>query len=305
MTFNRRFCRAVFSLLLLFPVFSFNIFAQDDDSGEINVDSTLVVMNAVVTDKSGKSVFGIKRDEFKVFEDGSEQTLDFFQSQETPFAAVILMDTSGSMEQRVAMARSAAIVFLDGLRIDDNAAIYNFNSKVSLVQDFSNSKDMIDRGFDLKADGMTVLNDAIYQAASELEKRPEKRRAILVLSDGADTRSKASSDKALKAALKANAMIYTVDMSTIEMNGKVRKQSQAALKNFSEKTGGKFVATPGGVELRNAFKNIAEELGNQYTFGYEPTNLKKDGKWHSLEVRISRPNLVIRTREGYNAEKAK
>lgn len=208
MTFNRRFCRAVFSLLLLFPVFSFNIFAQDDDSGEINVDSTLVVMNAVVTDKSGKSVFGIKRDEFKVFEDGSEQTLDFFQSQETPFAAVILMDTSGSMEQRVAMARSAAIVFLDGLRIDDNAAIYNFNSKVSLVQDFSNSKDMIDRGFDLKADGMTVLNDAIYQAASELEKRPEKRRAILVLSDGADTRSKASSDKALKAALKANAMIY-------------------------------------------------------------------------------------------------
>ena len=152
---------------------------------------------------------------------------------------------------------------------------------------------------------MTVLNDAIFQAATELEKRPEKRRAILVLSDGSDTKSKVSSDKALKAALKANAMIYTVDMSSIKMDGKERMQSQSALKNFAEKTGGKFVATPGGIELRNAFKNIAEELGNQYTFGYEPNNVKKDGKWHSLEVRVSRPNLVIRTREGYNAEKAK
>lgn len=305
MKIERNFYFVIISLFFFSQLFSLNISAQTDDSEEIKVESTLVVLNANITDKNGKSVFGIKQNEFKVFEDGTEQKLDFFQTQETPFAAVILMDTSGSMEQRVSLARSAAIVFLDGLRVDDNAAIYSFDSKVALVQDFSNSKDMYDKAFDLKADGMTVLNDAIYQAATELEKRPEKRRAILVLSDGADTRSKSSSDKALKAALKANAMIYTVDMSTIEMNGKVRKQSQAALKNFAEKTGGKFVSTPGGIELRNAFKNIAEELGNQYTFGYEPNDAKKDGKWHALEVRISRPNLVIRTREGYNAEKAK
>lgn len=290
---------------LLVSLFSFNISAQTDDSDEINVESTLVVLNTTVTDKTGKSVFGLKQNEFKVFEDGIEQKLDFFQTRETPFAAVILIDTSGSMEERVTLARSAAIVFLDGLRTDDNAAIYNFGSKVSLVQDFSNSRDIYEKFFDIKADGMTVLNDAIFQAATELEKRSEKRRAILVLSDGADTRSKVSSDKALKAALKANAMIYTVDMSSINMSGKEKMQSQGALKNFAEKTGGKFVSTPGGIELRNAFKNIAEELGNQYTFGYEPNNVKKDGKWHSLEVRISRPNLVIRTREGYNAEKAK
>lgn len=300
----KEFRRAIFSLLLLFSIFSFNIFAQDD-SDEINVDSTLVVLNAVVTDKNGKSVFGLKRDEFKVFEDGNEQTLDFFQAQETSYAAVVLMDTSGSMEQRVSLARSAAIAFLDGLRSGDNVAIYNFDSKVTLVQDFSNTRDMIEKAFDLKAKGMTVLNDAIYQAATELEKRPEKRRAILVLSDGADTSSKVSSDKALKAALKANATIYTVDMSAIGTNLRDKVQNQGALKSFSEKTGGKFVSTPGGIELRNAFKNIAEEMGNQYTFGYDPQNVKKDGKWHSLEVRISRPNLVIRTREGYNAEKAK
>ena len=299
------FRRIIFSLFLLSSIFYYDISAQDKDSDEINVDSSLVVLNALVTDKSGKSVFGIKQNEFKVFEDGEEQTLDFFQSQETPYAAIILMDTSGSMEQRVTLARSAAIAFLDGLRSSDNVAIYNFDSKVSLVQDFSNSRDMRDKGFDLKAKGMTVLNDAIFQAASELEKRPETRRAILVLSDGADTSSKASSSKALKAALKANATIYTVDMSAVGTNLRDKVQNQGELKNFAEKTGGKFVSTPGGVDLRNAFKNIAEELGNQYTFGYEPKNLKKDGKWHSLEVRISRPNLVIRTREGYNAEKAK
>lgn len=304
MKFNRRFRRAAISLLLLFSIFSMGIFAQDD-SGEINVDSTIVVLNAVITDKNGKSVFGLKREEFRVFEDGSEQTLDFFQSQETSYAAVVLMDTSGSMEQRVYLARSAAIAFLDGLRSGDNVAIYNFDSKVTLVQDFSNTRDMTEKAFDLKARGMTALNDAIYRAALELEKRPEKRRAILVLSDGADTSSKVSSDKALKAALKANATIYTVDMSAIGTQSKDKFQNQGALKNYSEKTGGKFVATPGGIELRNAFKNIAEEMGNQYTFGYEPQNAKKDGKWHSLEVRVSRPNLVIRTREGYNAEKAK
>lgn len=297
----------IFFILLFFSfsVFHSQINAQNDDSDEISVESSLVILNATVTDKNGKSVFGLKRGEFKIFEDGSEQALEFFQSKESPFAAVILMDTSGSMEERVTLARSAAITFLDGLRADDNAAIYNFDSKVSLVQDFSNSRNIIEKAFDLKSGGMTVLNDAIYQAATELEKRLEKRRAILVLSDGADTKSKISSDKALKAALKANAMIYTVDMSSIGMNGRERMQSQSALKNFSGKTGGKFVSTPGGVELRNAFKNIAEELGNQYTFGYEPDNIKKDGKWHTLEVRISRPNLTIKTREGYHAEKAK
>ncbi len=82
-------------------------------------------------------------------------------------------------------------------------------------------------------------------------------------------------------------------------------QNQGVLKNFAEKTGGKFVETPGGIELRNAFKSIVEELGNQYTFGYDPQNIKRDGKWHSIEVRISRPNLTIRAREGYNAPKDK
>lgn len=309
MNFSDKTQYRLFISILLFPfllsLLHLNPSAQTADVEEINVESSLVVLNASITDKNGKTIYGLKKPDFKVFEDGREQTLEFFEAQESPFAAVILMDTSGSMEQRVSLARSAAINFLDGLRSQDNAAIYNFDSKVSLVQDFSNSRDISEKVFDLKANGMTVLNDAIYRAALELEKRPEKRRAIIVLSDGADTQSGSSASRALKAALHANATIYTVDMSELIGGGKDRLQNRGVLKNFAEKTGGKFVSTPGGIELRNTFINIVEELGNQYTFGYEPQNVKNDGKWHSIEVKVSRPNLNIRTREGYNAQKEK
>ncbi|MEP7148260.1 MAG: VWA domain-containing protein [Acidobacteriota bacterium] len=285
--------------LLWVPV---SAFAQDD-SDIVTVDSSIVVVNATITDTAGNHVPGLKQNQFGVFENGVEQEISFFAAEETPFAAVILLDTSGSMEQRVSLARSAAIKFLDGIRDSDNAEIYRFDSKVSLVQKFSNSRDVSEKLFDLKADGMTALNDAIFQAAKNLGDRPEKRRAIIVLSDGKDTYSKLSADKALKAALSVNALIYTVDMSALESSGKERAQNQGVLRNFAEKTGGIFIATPGGVAMRDAFRRIVEELGTQYTLAYQPKNLTKDGKWRPIELRVSKPNLSIRTRKGYHAAK--
>ncbi len=290
--------------ILTFICLQSNIFSQTDDD-VISVDSSIVVMNATITDASGKAVGGLGQKLFKVFEDGREQEIVSFSAEETPFAAVILLDTSGSMENRVTLARSAAIQFLSGLRTDDNVAIYNFDSKVALVQEFSNSRDIREQVFDLKAVGMTVLNDAIFKAAEILSKRPEKRRAILVLSDGADTMSRRSADKALQAASLAGATIYTVDMSAFDDNSRGRVQNQGVLKNFSEKTGGKFIATPGGVAMRDAFKRVAEELGVQYTIAFQPANTSKDGKWRSLELRVARPGLTIRTRKGYKAPKPK
>lgn len=275
--------------------------AQDDDI--VSVDSSVVVLNATIVDASGRHVPGLTQRQFSIFENGVPQQIDYFAAEDTPFAAVILLDTSGSMETRVSLARSAAIRFLDGLRETDNAEIYRFDSKVSLVQKFSNSRDVNDRIFDLKADGMTALNDAIYQAAVDLSTRQEKRRAIIVLSDGMDTYSNRSSDKALKAALAANALIYTVDMSSLDTSGKQRVQNQGVLKNFADKTGGTFISTPGGVAMRDAFQKIVEELGVQYTIAYQPTNTKKDGKWRAIELRVAKPNLTIRTRKGYHAAK--
>ena len=290
-----------FALILLMAGSLF-CFAQDDDV--IKVDSSVVVMNASVTDPSGKAVAGLKEKQFTILEDGVEQKIASFSAENTPFAAVILIDTSGSMEERVSLARSAAIEFLYGLRGDDYAEIYNFDSRVKQVQDFSNQRDLRDAFYRLEASGTTVLNDAVYQAAADLSKRPEKRRAILVLSDGADTASRKSFDKALKAALAANATIYTVDMSPLDQGLAGRNTGLGALKDFAQKTGGTFIATPGGAAMRDAFKRICEELGQQYTITYEPTNSKKDGKWRAIELRIARPNLTIRTRKGYNAPRS-
>lgn len=296
---TKLFYLAALTSLLISPT---NLFAQKDDD-VISVDSSIVVMNAAITDASGKAVSGLTQKQFRVFEDGVEHEIVTFETEETPFAAVILLDTSGSMEQRVSLARAAAIQFLDGLRSGDSTAIYNFDSKVEMVQDFSSNRDMREQVYDLKANGMTVLNDAIYKAAEVLSKRPEKRRAIIVLSDGADTMSKVSTDKALKAALSVNATIYAVDMSSLELKPSDRAQNKGALTNFAEKTGGRYVATPGGVAMREAFKRIVAELSEQYTIAYSPTNIKKDGKWRAIELRVSRPNLTIRTRKGYNAPK--
>lgn len=290
------------SLFILIGLFSIDSIAQSDDD-VIAVDSTIVLVNATITDRLGKAVSGLTEHQFKIFEDGVEQKIESFAAEQTPFSAVILLDTSGSMESRVSVARSAAIKFLEGLRVDDNAAIYNFHSKVELVQDFSNSKDIVERIFDLKAVGMTVLNDAIYKAAELLTTRKEKRRAIIVLSDGADTQSTRSHDKALKAANSAGATIYAIDMTSPDATMKERFQNQGALKAFAEKTGGTFVATPGGNGMRDAFKRIVEELGSQYTLTYTPKNIRTDGKFRSIEVTVARSNLTIRTRKGYNAPK--
>ena len=287
--------------MLIFAVAS-GVSGQKDDE-EVRVDSSIVLLNASIKNSDGKHVAGLKKEQFKVFEDGTEQAIEYFSAEETPFAAVILLDTSGSMEERVSMARAAAIRFLDGLRADDNAAIYRFDSKIELVQPFSNGRDIAEKAFELKAKGMTRMNDAIYEAAVELSKRDEKRKAIILLSDGQDTMSGKSADKALKAAMSADIAIYTIDMSPI--GDSKRAQNQGPLKNLAEKSGGTFIATPGGAAMRDAFEKIVQDLGVQYTIGYSPANTKKDGKWRAVELRVERPNLFIRTRKGYTAEKSK
>jgi Ca-activated chloride channel family protein len=292
-------------LTVFFLSFPFIISAQtgNDDEDVINVESSLVILNATITNDQGEVVNNLKKENFSIFEDGVEQEVSFFETKETPFAAIVLIDTSGSMEMRVSMARSATIKFLEGIRSDDNVAIYNFDSRVSLVQDFSNLKDLTPQVFDLKSNGWTVLNDAVFQSAVELQKRPEKRKAIIVLSDGADTRSHRTSGKALKAALNANVTIYTVDMSGINTGGKRRQQNRKVLKQFADKTGGKFLSTPGGREMRDAFEQIVKDLGIQYTLGYYPINTNKDGKWREIELKIKNHNYLVRTRQGYNSPK--
>src|SRR6185295_7042194 len=194
--------------------------AQDDDVIRTNTDN--VVLNVTVTDKSGQYVKGLKPSDFKIYEDGVEikpEMIASFSLQEAPYAAVVLLDSSGSMEARFSLARAAAIRFLDGLRPEDVAAVYRFDSTVERVQEFSGGRDLAPMAYAIRAKGMTTLNDAIVEASRMLTERPEQRKAIVVLSDGMDTYSKASSEKALESALAVGATIYAVDMSSLEIAG--------------------------------------------------------------------------------------
>jgi Ca-activated chloride channel homolog len=278
---------------------------QNDDV--IRTNTELVVLNVTVTDKAGQYVPGLSLSNFTIFEDGTQvppEVISSFSVHESPFATAVLLDTSGSMESRLSLARSAAIRFLDLLRDEDVAAVYKFDSKVEQVQEFSGGRDLAPMAYSVKAKGLTTLNDAIVDAAKALANRPEKRKAIVVLSDGLDTFSKASADKAIESALAIGASIYAVDMSATDGNSSRNQQSAAILRSFAEKSGGRFVATPGGPALRDAFASIAEELGHQYTIAFRPLNQKRDGKWHKLEVKTSRGDLVVRSRKAYRAPKS-
>ena len=197
---------------------SVEVLGQQDDE-VVRVNTELVVMNVTVTDKAGEYVPGLRLSDFKVFEDGKEvpaTLISNFGVHESPFASVVLLDTSASMESRLSLGRSAAIRFLDGLRPEDVAAVYKFDYKVEQVQEFSSGRDLAPMAFTIKARGMTTLYDAILEAVNALTARQEPRKAIVVLSDGMDTYSKTSSSKALEAAMAVGASIYTVDMSATD-----------------------------------------------------------------------------------------
>lgn len=294
-----------FSLITLIVIVSvaFAPSTRGQDEEVVRVTTDLVVLNVTVKNARGEFVHGLRRTDFKIFEDEREQSVTSFGEEQTPFAAAILLDISGSMEGRISLTRSAGIRFLEGLRENDTAAVYSFHNKVEQLQEFSPLRDLAPAAFELEADGMTVLNDAVVRASLDLAGRPEKRRAIVVLSDGEDTRSSASTGKALESALTANATIYAVDMADRQKPTAKPLAGAGALKEFAEKSGGLYVSSPGGQALRDAFGEIVEELSNQYTIAYVPTNRARDGRWRKIEIKLSRPDLSTRTRRGYRLAK--
>lgn len=271
----------------------------------ISLETNLVMLNVSVTDPLENYISGLKAEDFKVFEDKAPQKIVSFGFEETPFAVVILLDASGSMGRKLTLARAACGNFVDRIRDGDVFSIYSFSGfKVKTLQDFTEVRDVPDAVWDLRPDGETPLYDGIVKAAEALSKRPELRRAILVVSDGVDTKSGASLDDAVRKVTDAQAAIYTIDLSdTAVYKVAPRDNGSEMMKMLAAKTGGRFFRTPGGSELRDAFTSTVEELRRQYTITYESANDKFDGRWRAIEVRVAKPNLNIRARQGYYAKK--
>ena len=305
------------ALLLATPVLSGSI-NQDKKSKQhpqrddepVQLHSDLVVVNLIVTDEKGQYAQGLSAAEFKVTEDDTAQPIDSFLAEEASFAAAILIDTSGSMDYKFGLVRAAAASFIDHIRDNDQVAVYGFNDKIRLFQDFSDLRDISEYVWDAKAENDTRLYDCADEAITALEKRAEKRKAILVISDGWDTTSrKASFDSVMKKSLARGITIYSIDLveDSLRLGNSSAvlglRRGQNEMKEFATQTGGRYIHTPQGDKLEEAFTGIVDELRNQYTLTYYSTNKKRDGRWRKLNIAVSRPGLTTRTRKGYWAPK--
>jgi Ca-activated chloride channel family protein len=314
-------CLAVLiALLVAAPGFSFNrtqdtrakqTDRQRSDEDGVRLHSDLVVANLIVTDASGHYAHGLNAKDFTVLEDGAPQSINSFLAEEAPFAAAILIDMSGSMGYKFGLVRAAAASFVDHIRDNDQVAVYGFNNKVKLFQDFSDLRDISEYVWDAKAEDNTRLYDCANEAVAALEKRAEKRKAILLISDGCDTTSsKATFNSVMKKALASGITIYSVDLieDSARMGGGSDvlelRRGQSEMKEFASQTGGRYVHSAQGDKLEEAFTDIVEELRNQYTITYYPSNQKRDGHWRLLQVNVARPGLATRTRKGYWAPKS-
>jgi len=282
---------------------------QSDDE-HVKLHSDMVVVSVTVTDSAGQYAHGLTAGDFSVLEDNASQSLNTFFTEEAPFAAAVLIDMSGSMDYKFGLVRAAAASFVDHIRDDDQVAVYGFNNKVRKFQDFSNLRDISDYVWDAKAEDQTRLYDCVDEAIEALAKREEKRRAVLLISDGCDTTSsKASMESVMKRAFAAGVTIFTVDLiddTALLGSGSSAAELQrgrAELKRFASESGGRYIHSPQGDKLEEAFTNVVDELRNQYTLTYYSNNTRRDGRWRKIAVGVSRPGLVTRARKGYWAPK--
>lgn len=288
-------------LVTLLPVF-----AQDP----IRLHSDLVVVNVTVTEPSGNYAHGLRVEDFRLLEDGKPQAIDSFDAEDAPFAAAILIDLSLSMDYKFGLARSAAASFVEQIRDDDQVAVYGFSRKVVKLQEFSNSRNITDYIWDVKTHSTTSLYDGLDQGLDDLATRGERRRSVLLISDGEDTSSgKATKDSALKKALANGVTIYTVDLiedDRLRGGGSAvigLQRGRRELQDLANQTGGRYVHSPHGDKLVEAFGDIVDELRNQYTLTYYSMNTKRDGRWRAISVGLSREGLTVRARRGYFAPK--
>lgn len=270
----------------------------------------VVSLAVTVTDVGSRFVTDLEQAEFTVFEDGVKQELVFFTHSNLPIALSILLDSSASMENRLAIAQQAAGGFARRLRKQDLAQVVDFDSRVEIIQGFTNDSNAIEAAIKrTSAGGSTSLYNAIYISLKELKKVQARstdeirRQAIVILSDGEDTSSLVSFDEVLDLAKRSETAIYTIGLKDRETANASRgfKEAEFVLKQLAQETGGKAFFPSKVEELPVVYDQISDELSNQYLMGYSSRNPKRDGVFRRIVVRVTRPNATARTKLGYYA----
>jgi len=270
----------------------------------------LVSLNVTVTDGTSKYVTDLERDDFAVYEDGVKQDVTFFNRTNLPIALALLLDTSASMEAKLPTAQEAAIGFARRLRPHDLGEVVDFDSRVTVLQGFTSDQQELETAIrKTSAGGSTSLYNAVYIALKDLKKVIAKnaeeirRQAIVVLSDGEDTSSLLPFEEVLDLAKRSETAIYSIGLRSNEPGGgsKGFKEAEFVLRQFSQETGGRAFFPNQLSDLTNTYGQIADELSSQYTVGYTSHNPRRDGAWRRVVVRVNRPNLTARTKQGYFA----
>jgi len=267
------------------------------------VDITLV--NVTVTDPYGRLVTGLEQDSFRVYEDGVEQEVMRFSSEDVPISIGVIFDMSGSMADKIDKSRLAAVQFFRTANPLDEFFLVDFNDRAQLASPFTASvDDLQNRLMFTSAQGSTALFDGIYLGLSQMKGAHNSKKALLIISDGGDNHSRYTEQDVRSFVKEADVQIYAIGLYT-PGGGATREEVEgpALLSELSTMTGGRTFAVRQVGELPDIASKISMELRNQYVIGYRPTDKTHDGKWHKIKVKLHPPKglppLTVAAKSGY------
>jgi len=302
------------------------VLAQDDNT--IRLDVNLVSILASVRSKSGALISNLTKDDFKIYEDGKEQQIrNFARETDLPLTLGLLVDTSSSQERLIDTEQRAASQFFSKvLREKDQAFLIQFGAEAELLQDLTNSARLLQKGLQqlrlsvpvgglhpgpvptMQNQAGTILYDAIYLAANDELKREVGRKAIILITDGVDTGSKITRDKAIEAAQKGDIIIYSIfyqdrqayggGFGTVSLGG---GGGEGELRRLSSETGGQVFKVDKGHSLDDIFRELQEEMRSQYAITYQPPSPKRDGTYHKIDIKLANKDYKPQARKGYYA----
>jgi Ca-activated chloride channel family protein len=280
----------------------------------LRVDDTLEVelqQLYVTASRNGTRVLDLERSDFRILDDGDKQEIVTFERGDIPLTAILLLDCSGSMEgERLEAALEGAGLFLEGMQGLDEAMVMLFSDRLLRSTAFTSDKEVLTSALeDVNAVGGTAINDHLFMALKRLDAR-QGRRVVVLFSDGADVHSVLPMEEVLHKARISQALIYWIHLqrpneanvasfSSSWRNVEANEQEYKLLRNTIKEGGGRNEVLEEASQLGDAFAGILAELREQYVVGYYPSNRENDGKWHSVKVRLSEPDIRIRTRDGY------
>src|SRR5262245_10320797 len=278
------------------------------DQEKIPIQYTdLVSLTVTVTDSFDRLVMGLDRGNFEIYEDKVKQEISFFSEADAPVNLGIVFDVSGSMKGKLDRARDALKAFIQTSHSDDVFFLVGFNQRANLLAEFTGGDELANKLTLVDPGGQTALYDATYLGIEKVKQGRHSRNAILLISDGQDNSSRYSYGELRKLLKEAGVLIYCIGI--VEMGGgaggTLDMQGQAILEEIAQTTGGKAFFPKSGAELEEITTRIALELRHQYSIGYSPTNLNRDGQWRKIKVSVKPPkgwsNLKALHKDGYYA----